>query len=106
MRWCRSAVKRMPGPLQCYSRDKFKGRTNAPKGNTLGYWAAWAPAVITLLGIIFMAGQITGRIKDQEITIKDHDGRLDGHDATLGQHAIAIARAESWREGYNAGKGK
>lgn len=68
-------------------------------------WAAWAPAIIAVFTAIFISGQVTGRIKDQEKTLLNHDERLDGHDTTLGQHAIAIAKAESWREGYNAGKG-
>lgn len=71
----------------------------------MGTWAAWAPAIITLISVVFLAGQITGRIKDQEDTLKNHNDRLNDHDGRLGDLDVAVAKAESWREGYNAGKG-
>lgn len=70
------------------------------------HWDVWAPTIVTLLGVIFLAGQVTGRIKDQENTIKSHNDRLNDHDGRLGDLDVAVAKAEAWREGYNAGKSK
>lgn len=61
-------------------------------GNTL---AAWAPAVVSLVTAIFMAGMYVSKIKD-------HDKRLDRHENTLGVHAVEIAEHKAWRDGYNA----
>lgn len=66
-------------------------------------WAAWGPTIVALFTAIFIAGQVTGRIKDQEKTLAEHHGRLDGHDNKLESHAISITRMEAWKEGYNAG---
>jgi hypothetical protein len=49
-----------------------------------------------------MAGQITGRIREQETTLVSHNARLNGHDEKLSDQAIALAKLEAWREGYNA----
>jgi hypothetical protein len=66
-------------------------------------FAAWLPAIITLVSVIFIAGQVTGRIKDQEKTLEKHDGRLNAHDSTLIDHAVRIARSEGFTQGFNAG---
>lgn len=66
--------------------------------------AAWGPVFVAIVTAVFISGQVTGRIKDQEKTLVAHNDRLDGHDTQLQDHAIAIAKAESWREGFNAGK--
>lgn len=67
---------------------------------------AWIPAVITLLGWIFTAGMVTGRIKDQEITIKDHHDQLKDYGGKLENLGNRMTASEAWRDGYNAGKGK
>jgi hypothetical protein len=64
------------------------------------------PAIITLLAAIYTAGQITGRIEDQEKTLLNHNNRLDGHDTKLESHALSITRMEAWTDGYNAGRSK
>ncbi|MGH2505893.1 MAG: hypothetical protein ACRDHZ_00500 [Ktedonobacteraceae bacterium] len=69
-------------------------------------WAAWGPTIVAVITAIFIAGQISGRIKDQEVTIKDHHDRLDGHDDKLETHAIQLTRIEAWKDGYNAGSRK
>lgn len=69
-------------------------------------WAAWGPTIVAVVTAIFIAGQITGRIKDQEKTITDHHMRLGGHDTKLEDHGTRLAKAEAWREGYNAGRSK
>lgn len=66
-------------------------------------WAAWGPTIVAVVTMIFTAGALVGRIRDQETTLVDHHDRLDGHDTKLESHAIAIAKMESWKEGYNAG---
>jgi hypothetical protein len=66
-------------------------------------WAAWGPTIVAIVTAIFIAGQITGRIKNQETTLVEHHDRLDGHDKKLEDHGLAIMEAKAWREGYNAG---
>lgn len=68
-------------------------------------WAMWAPTIVAILTAFFVAGKIAGRIGDQEKTLKQHNDRLDEHEDKLGAHAIAIAKSEAWRAGYEAGKG-
>lgn len=70
----------------------------------MGTWAAWAPAIITLLTVIFGAGKIYGRIGDQELTLKRHDDTLLDHGERLDRHDIEMAEGRGWRQGYNAGK--
>lgn len=67
-------------------------------------FAMWLPAIITVLTAIFIAGQMTGRLKHHEEVIKDHDERLNDHDERLAAHGIALAEGKAWREGYNAAK--
>lgn len=69
-------------------------------------WSAWAPAIITILGWIFTAGMMTGRIKDQEITIKEHNDQLKGHAVKLEDLGNRMTASEAWLEGYNAGSKK
>lgn len=71
--------------------------------------AAWAPTAVAVITAIFIAGQITGRIKNQEQTLKDHHERFDDHEAkfdSLGNRVDSLGNrmtaAEAWREGYNA----
>jgi hypothetical protein len=52
--------------------------------------------------MIFTAGLLVGRIRDQEKTIKDHHDRLNGIDLRIDNHSDRLARSEAWREGYNA----
>lgn len=68
--------------------------------------AAWAPAIVTIIFWIFTAGMTIGRIRDQEVTLKDHDGRLDAHDGKLENLGNRMTASESWRDGYNAGRSK
>ena len=65
-------------------------------------WEGWGPTLVAIVTAIYMAGQITGRIKSQENTLKHHDERLNSHDAKLENQAERIARAESWSDGYKA----
>lgn len=67
-------------------------------------WSAWAPAVITLLTVIFGAGKIYGRIGDQELTLKRHDDSILLHGNRLDGHDIELAKSTAWREGYNFAK--
>lgn len=69
-------------------------------------WAAWGPTLVAIVTAIFIAGQVTGRIKEQEKTLEHHDERLDGHDLKLESHGQSITRMEAWTEGYNAGSGR
>jgi len=69
-------------------------------------WAAWAPAIITLVGWIFTAGMVMGRIKNQEITAKDHDDQLKDHTIKIESLGNRMTASEAWREGYNAGRSK
>lgn len=68
--------------------------------------AAWGPTVVAIVTAIFIAGQVTGRIKDQEKTLVKHNDRLDGHDTAIGSLSDRQARLEAWREGYAAGSTK
>jgi hypothetical protein len=72
----------------------------------LGNLAEWAPAIITVLAAIFTAGQLVGRIKNQEITLAEHHDSLCDHDARLDNHENRLNRSEAWREGYNAATNK
>lgn len=67
-------------------------------------WAVWIPTIITLLSVLYAAGQLVGRIKDQEVTIAAHNEWLKSHDTRLGINEIAIAEGKAWRAGYDAGK--
>jgi len=69
-------------------------------------WAAWVPAIVTVIGWIFTMGLTTGRIKDQEVTLKDHHAILKDHDIKLDSLGNRMTASEAWREGYNAGKGR
>lgn len=70
----------------------------------MSQWAAWAPAIITLLTVIFGAGRIYGRIGGQERTLKRHDDDIENHARRLDGHDIELAVSRGWRDGYNAGK--
>lgn len=67
-------------------------------------WAAWAPTLVTTVGVIFGAGSIFGRIKDQEKTIKSHHDRLEDHDDKIDKLGNRMTASEAWKEGYNAGR--
>jgi hypothetical protein len=69
-------------------------------------WSAWGPTVVAIVTAVFIAGQVTGRIKDQEKTLESHDVRLGNHDDTITEHSVAIAEGKAWRLGYSAGRGK
>jgi uncharacterized ion transporter superfamily protein YfcC len=62
-------------------------------------WAAWGPTLLTLATAVFIAGSYSR-------TVKDHDKRLDGHDAEIKDLGTRMTASEAWREGYNAGRGK
>lgn len=64
--------------------------------------AAWAPTIVAAITMIFTAGLLVGRIRNQEIALAEHHDRLEGHDKKLEDHALAIMEAKAWREGYNA----
>ncbi len=77
--------------------------------------AEWAPAIVTALiaivTVIFISGQITGRIEGQEKTLVRHDDlhkktdvRLDGHDDDIADLSVRQAKSEAWRDGYAAGR--
>ena len=68
--------------------------------------AEWAPAVVAVVAWIFIAGQVSGRIKGQEKTIARHDDQLLAHDSRLNKHDIEITEGRAWRDGYNAGRSK
>jgi hypothetical protein len=69
-------------------------------------WAAWIPTIFTVMSVFYLAGQLTGRIKDQEKVITDHHNKLTAHDEELGRHSISIAEAKAWRSGYDAATGR
>lgn len=69
-------------------------------------WAAWGPVLATVVAWIFIAGQITGRIKNQETTLKHHDDRLDGHDDKLENHGERLTAAEAYQRGYSDARRK
>jgi hypothetical protein len=64
----------------------------------------WAPAIITLITVIFGAGNIYGRIGDQEKTLKRHDDTLIDHRDQLDRHELELAEGRGWKRGYDAGK--
>lgn len=64
--------------------------------------ARWAPTVVAGITMIFTAGLLVGRIRNQETTLKDHHDRLNVIDTRLDGHSDRLARSEAWREGYNA----
>ena len=69
-------------------------------------WAAWGPTIVAIVTAIFIAGQVTGRIKDQEKTLVKHNQRLDEHDDDIVKLSERQSRSEAWREGYSAGRSK
>jgi len=72
--------------------------------------AAWAPAIVTaviaIVTVVFISGQLTGRIEGQEKTLVKHNDRLDDHDDKLSEHSAELAGHKAWREGYNAGRSR
>ena len=64
----------------------------------------WAPTAVVIAGALFNHGQLVGRIRNQEITLKDHDERLDGHDSSINSLGNRMTAQEAWKEGYNAGR--
>lgn len=68
--------------------------------------AAWAPAIITVITAIFIAGKIAGRIQGQESTLLRHENQLGEHEDRLNEHAVKIATSQAWQDGYKAGKDK
>lgn len=64
--------------------------------------ARWAPTIVAAITMIFTAGLLVGRIRNQELTLKDHHDRLNTIDTRLEGHSDRLARSEAWREGYNA----
>lgn len=69
-------------------------------------WAAWGPTIVAIVTAIFVAGQVTGRVKDQEKMLASHDTRLNGHDADIKSLGTRMTASEAWTEGYNAGRAK
>jgi hypothetical protein len=63
---------------------------------------AWGPSAITVITMIFTAGLLVGNQRDMGKALGNHAKRLDGHDLGLQAAAIAIAKLEAWRDGYNA----
>lgn len=59
---------------------------------------AWMALVGTLaiqgLGIAFIYGQLTQKVKGHEHTLLRHDGELEDHSQTLMDHEGRIARIE------------
>lgn len=66
--------------------------------------SGWAPAAIAVVTAIYTGGALVGRIKNQEITLKEHHDRLDNHDDRLSSLDVKAAESKAWREGYNVGK--
>lgn len=69
-------------------------------------WASWAPTIVAIVTAIFVTGQVTGRIKDQEKALDGHEQRLDGHDLKLENHALELVKINAFNEGYKAGMSK
>ncbi len=70
----------------------------------MGTLAAWGPTIVSVVTAIFLAGQLTGRIKGQEKTLSEHHDLLGEHEDRLNVHSVQLAEGKAWREGYNAGK--
>jgi hypothetical protein len=70
----------------------------------MSVWAAWTPAIITVVGWIFTLGMTMGRIKDQEVTLKDHHDILKDHGTQLNALGNRMTASEAWRQGYDAGR--
>lgn len=66
--------------------------------------AAWGPTIVSALTAVFLAGQVTGRIKGQEKTLAEHHDQLGEHEDRLNVHSVQLAENKAWREGYKAGK--
>jgi len=64
--------------------------------------AAWAPTIVAGITMIFTAGLLVEKLRDVGRTQNSHGVRLDGLDKELQTAAIAIAKLEAWRDGYNA----
>lgn len=62
-------------------------------------FAAWAPAIITAITCVFIAGQYRQ-------TISDHSRRLDGLDLKVDDLSDRMTASEAWTEGYNAARSK
>lgn len=67
-------------------------------------WAAWGPTIVATVTMIFTAGMLVARVANQDKRLDDHGQQLDTHEGRLNEHAVAIAKAEAWREGYNAAR--
>lgn len=69
-------------------------------------WAAWTPTIIVAGAALFNHGQLVGRIKNQEVTVKEHHDRLKEHDDSIDRLGNRMTAAEAWNEGYSAGANK
>jgi hypothetical protein len=64
--------------------------------------SAWVPTIITAAAAIFTAGTLTGRIHNQETTLKEHHERLNLQEGEIKGLGNRMTASEAWREGYNA----
>jgi hypothetical protein len=54
--------------------------------------------------MIFTAGMLVAKVSNQDKRLDGHSTQLESHEDRLNDHSVKIAKAEAWREGYNAGK--
>lgn len=66
----------------------------------------WAPTIVSVLTMIFVAGKTYGRINGQEITLKRHEDALDDHGVRIDTLENQAARSKGWREGFEASEAK
>ena len=67
-------------------------------------WAAWAPAIISLMtGLLILRGYIS--------VVKEHTRRLDAHENIHREterhdaaQDVAIAKLEAWNDGFGAAR--
>jgi hypothetical protein len=64
--------------------------------------AAWGPTIVAGVTMIFTAGILVQSHRDLRRAQEDHGLRLNGLDKEVQIQAVAIAKLEAWRDGYNA----
>ena len=67
-------------------------------------WAAWAPAIISLMAALIVIGGYLAVVREHGKRLDDHDTlhkETEKHDA---EQDVALAKLQSWNEGFGAAR--
>lgn len=66
--------------------------------------AAWGPTLVTVIGWIFFGGVMWQKQHDSERRHDEADGRITKIDERQTVQEVAIAKLNSWKDGYAAAR--